>query len=118
MEKDSQHLADAPNPSSGFTVDFYVVLEPVTGPKGRLQTRLLGPYQVIGNKGNSYTLLNLVTKKEFITNVSRMVPFILTLTESTLNQSLHTNPTNLSYIVSSRTKETSNKRNFFSRYAG
>ena len=30
---------------------------------------------VIGNKGHSYTLLNLVTKKEFTTNVSRIVPF-------------------------------------------
>ena len=78
MEKDSQHLADAPNPSSGFTVDLYVLLKPVTDFKGRLHTRRLGPYQVIRNKGNSYTLLNLVT------------------IESTLNQSLHTTPTNLS----------------------
>ena len=30
---------------------------------------------MIGNKGNIYTLLNLVTKKEFTTNVSRMVSF-------------------------------------------
>ena len=75
MEKDSNHLADAPDPAFGFTVDSHVLLEPVTGPKGRLHTRRLGPYKVIGNKGNSYTLLNLVTKKEFNTNVSRMVPF-------------------------------------------
>ena len=74
MEKDSQHLADAPDPSSGFTVDFYVLLETLTGPKGRLHTQK-SPFQVIGNKGNSYTLLNLVTKKEFTTSVSRMVPF-------------------------------------------
>ena len=42
---------------------------------GRLHTRRLGSFQVIGNKGNSYTLFYLVTKKELTTNVSRMVPF-------------------------------------------
>ena len=56
-EKDSQHLVDAPNPSSGFAVDSHVLLEPVTGPKGRLHTRRLGPFQVIGNKGSTYTRL-------------------------------------------------------------
>ena len=75
MGKDSQHLAEAPNPSSGFAANFNVLLEPVRGPKGRLHTRCLGPFQVIGNKGNPYTLLNLVTKKEFTINVSRIVPF-------------------------------------------
>ena len=63
-EKDSQHLVDALNPYFGFTVDFYVLLE-----------RRLGPFQVIGNKGNTCSLFNLATKKEFTTNVSRMVPF-------------------------------------------
>ena len=75
MEKDSQHLVDAPNPSAVFAVDSYVLLEPVTGPKGRLHTCRVGPFQVIRSKGNTYTLLNLVTKKEFTTNVSRIVPF-------------------------------------------
>ena len=55
MEKESKFLAEAPN-------DSYVLLEPVNGPRGKLHTRRLGPFQVIGNKGNSYTLLNLATK--------------------------------------------------------
>ena len=62
-QKDFQRLVDAPYPFSGFTVDSDVLLEPVTGPKGRLHTRRLGQFQVIGNKGNSYTLLNESQRK-------------------------------------------------------
>ena len=73
MEKDFQHLSEASNPSSGFAVDSYFLLEPVNCPKGRLHTCRLGLFQVIGSKFNYYTLLNEVAKREFTTNVILMV---------------------------------------------
>ena len=84
-EKDSQHLVDALNPSSGFAVDSNVPLEPVNGPKGRLDTRRPGPFQEIGNKGNSYILLNLNSLPTY----HKWYSFSLTLIESTPDQSLH-----------------------------
>ena len=40
----------------------HILLEPVTGPKDRLQTRRTGPYLVVEPSYN-YTLENLVSNK-------------------------------------------------------
>ena len=49
---------------------------PATGkPKDRLHSRKLGPFLVLAHDKNTYTLQNLVSKKEFRVNIKRIHPF-------------------------------------------
>jgi transposase InsO family protein len=77
IEGDEIRVAE--NSNDNFTVfsnHSYVLLEPVTGPKGRLHTRRTGPYRVISSSNNNYVLENLVSKKQLKVHINRLVPFL------------------------------------------
>jgi Chromo (CHRromatin Organisation MOdifier) domain len=79
QEHDAAHISEStPEKITEFAKNSYVLLEPVFGPikKGRIHTRRQGPYKVLANTGNTYTLENLVTKKPVRIHINRLVPFI------------------------------------------
>ena len=72
---DTERIAKAPQASHAFKNDSYVLLKSIEGPKDRLYTRRLGPYKILSSNTNDYRLQDLISKREFSTNVTRLVPF-------------------------------------------
>jgi hypothetical protein len=76
-ETDEAHLTEGAKAEyTVFETGSYVLLEPAAGkPKNRLHSRRLGPFLVLGHTDNTYSLQNLISKKEFKVNIHRMYPF-------------------------------------------
>jgi hypothetical protein len=77
MIGDKEHTEKSDSVShTVFETGSYVLLDPASGkPKSRLHSRKAGPYKVVGHEFNTYTLFNLVSKKEFRVNIKRLHPF-------------------------------------------
>jgi hypothetical protein len=73
--RDDSHLSPQSEDFTTFPDGQYVLLDPVGSPKNRLHARKLGPYLVLSHTDNTYTLQNLVTKREVRVNIHRMHPF-------------------------------------------
>ena len=59
-----------------FDTGSNVLFEPATGkPKDRLHSRKLGPFLFLDHEDNTYNLQNLVSKKKFKVNITRIHPF-------------------------------------------
>ena len=79
-KKDSEHLANADPRRTEYAVGSYVLLEYPSnimrrGPPNKFLTQLKGPYSVIRKDRDTYTLLNLVTRREEDVHVTRIHPF-------------------------------------------
>jgi transposase InsO family protein len=75
-DTDKSRLENTDDEFTEFTNGTYVLLEPVTGPKGRLHTRRTEPYIIISSSNNNYTLENLVSKRQLRVHINRIVPFL------------------------------------------
>ena len=71
----AERLAKAPQASHAFENDSYVLLETIDGPKDSLHTRRLGSYKILSSNKNNYRLRDLISKREFSTNITRLVLF-------------------------------------------
>ena len=70
-----ERLAKAPQVSHAFENDLYILLEPFDGPKDRLHTLRLSPFKILSSNKNDYRLQDLISKREFSTSITRLVPF-------------------------------------------
>jgi hypothetical protein len=113
-EHDDAHISSStPSEITEFSINSYVLLEPVLTPlkQGRTNTRRTGPFLVTGISGNTYTLDNLVTKKSVRVHINRLVPFIFdpTKTNPQLVAARDSNEYHIEMITSHRGRFT-NKR--------
>ena len=67
---DAERLAKAPQASHAFENDSYRWSERY------LHIRRLGPHKILSSNKNDYRLQDLISKREFSTNITRLVPFI------------------------------------------
>ena len=80
-EKDESHIAKA-NPSrTEYPIDSWVLAEYHSsiirkGPPSKFNTQLRGPYKVLRNVLDHYTLWNTVTRKEEEIHISLLRPFL------------------------------------------
>ena len=58
-----------------FPINSYVLLDPPQGHRKKLQTQKKGPFQVINIVGSKYVLHDLLTGKNFETQISNLSPF-------------------------------------------
>jgi hypothetical protein len=63
--QDTEYETRLPADLTVFLIGPHVLLEPTMGAEKRMHTRSTGPLKVLSYDKNTYTILNLVSKREF-----------------------------------------------------
>ena len=75
-EFDTHHMSRNDPELSDFPVNSYVLWNNPAGGRNKIQTKLQGPYQVVGRQNDDIVMQDLITHKEVITHISNVREFL------------------------------------------
>ncbi len=75
-EYDSHHMSRNDPELSDFPINSYVLWENPAGGRNKMQTKLQGPYQVVGRQDDDVIIQDLLTHKDVKTHISNVREFL------------------------------------------
>ncbi len=75
-EFDTHHMSRNDPELSDFPVNSYVLWNNPAGGRTKIQTKLQGPYQVVGRQDDDIVMQDLITHKEVITHISNVREYL------------------------------------------
>jgi len=75
-EYDSHHMSRNDPELSDFPINSYVLWENPAGGRNKMQTKLQGPYQVVGRQDDDIIIQDLLTHKDVKTHISNVREFL------------------------------------------